>query len=98
MVYDALSPYDDEWRYNPKILWTGVSGGKEEERERLVFEVAELQQMTDPIQFVERTIEQYPGLRLEDVRKAFEEVKNEMLLLSEEKETKNRQKANATEQ
>ena len=98
MVYDALSPYDDEWRYNPKILWTGVSGGKEEERVRLVFEVAELQQMTDPIQFVERTIEQYPGLRLEDVRKAFEEVKNEMLLLSEEKETKNRQKANATEQ
>ena len=23
MVYDALQPYHEEWRYNPKMLWTG---------------------------------------------------------------------------
>lgn len=95
MVYDALSPYNDEWRYNPKILWSGVSDDKESEEKKLIFEVAELQQMTDPMMFIERTQDQYPGLDLEDVRQAFEEVKAEMLLLREEDEVKNRHKANA---
>lgn len=98
MVYDALLPYNDEWRYNPKMLWTGVSDSKESEKEELVFEVAELQQMTDPMMFIERTQDQYSGLDLEDVRQAFEEVKAEMLLLNEEKEIKNRQKTTAPEQ
>ncbi len=88
MVYDALLPYDDEWRYNPKMLWTGASETSEARREEMVFEVAELQQMTDPMMFVERTQDQYPGLDLDDVRQAFEEVKAEMLLLREEKVAK----------
>lgn len=92
MVYDALQPYHDEWRYNPKTIWTGQDETQKQEKEKLVFEVAELQQMTDPMQFIERTRDQYPGLDIEDVREAFEEVKAEMLLLAEEKETKARQK------
>jgi exonuclease SbcD len=80
------------------MLWTGVSDSKDSEKEELVFEVAELQQMTDPMMFIERTQDQYPGLDLEDVRQAFEEVKAEMLLLNEEKEIKNRQKTTAPEQ
>ena len=81
MVYDALLSYNDEWRYNPKVLWTGQDDRRERQREReqLVFEVAELQQMTDPMQFIERTKDQYPGLDIEDVRQAFEEVRAEML-------------------
>jgi len=109
MVYDALSPYNDEWRYNPKILWTGTSTGQDSQKEELVFEVAELQQMTDPMQFIERTKDQYPGLDLEDVRQAFEEVKAEMQLLNEERqqvgvqksamrETRNSQKSKPVEQ
>lgn len=109
MVYDALSPYQDEWRYNPKIQWTGTSSGKDSQKEELVFEVAELQQMTDPMQFIERTKDQYPGLDLEDVRQAFEEVKAEMQRLNEERqqvgvqksamrEAKNSQKSTTAEQ
>ncbi len=86
MVYDALQPYNEEWRYNPKVLWTGVSDNKASEKEELVFEVAELQQMTDPMMFIERTQDQYPGLDLDDVRQAFEEVKAEMERLREEKQ------------
>ena len=85
MVYDALQPYNEEWRYNPKVLWTGVSDKTASEEEELVFEVAELQQMTDPMMFIERTQEQYPGLDLDDVRLAFEEVKAEMERLRDEK-------------
>ena len=98
MVYDALQPYQDEWRYNPKVLWTGESGSGSTEKEELVFEVAELQQMKDPMAFIERTKDQYPGLDLDDVRQAFEEVKEEMRLLSEEREAKNRQKSTPAEQ
>lgn len=97
MVYDALQPYNDEWRYNPKMLWTGQDAADVEEKAQQVFEVAELQQMTDPMQFVERTKDQYPGLDIEEVRQAFEEVKAEMLLLSEEKEAKARQKKKTAE-
>lgn len=78
MVYDALTPYNDEWRYNPKHVWTGCDATTSRETPRLLFEVAELQQMTDPITFIERTHDQYPDLDLDDVRQAFEEVREEM--------------------
>ena len=41
-------------------------------------ELAELQQMTDPIAFVEKTLDQYKGLSLDLVREAFGEVREEM--------------------
>ena len=98
MVYDALLPYNDEWRYNPKMLWTGQDDAQQQEKDQQVFEVAELQQMTDPMQFIERTKDQYPGLDIEDVRQAFEEVKAEMHRMDEERQAKNRQKTNPAEQ
>ena len=96
MVYDALQPYNEEWRYNPKVLWTGVSDVKASGKEELVFEVAELQQMTDPMTFIERTKDQYPGLDLDDVRQAFEEVKIEMERLREERLRNGRVSGNKT--
>jgi len=39
--------------------------------------------MTDPMMFIERTQDQYPGLDLDDVRQAFEEVKVEKERLRE---------------
>lgn len=98
MVYDALLPYNDEWRYNPKMLWTGQDDAQQQEKEQQVFEVAELQQMTDPMQFFERIKDQYPWLDIEDVRQAFEEVKAEMHRMDEERQAKNRQKTNPAEQ
>lgn len=83
MVYDVLAPYNDEWRYNPKVIWTGQDEAQQQSSGQQVFEIAELQQMTDPMQFIERTHDQYPELDLEDVRQAFEEVKAELQLLRE---------------
>ncbi|MBQ3805307.1 MAG: exonuclease SbcCD subunit D [Prevotella sp.] len=90
MVYDILELTHDEWRYNPKVIWTGAPDSAQHEEEEQVFEVAELQQMTDPMTFIERTSDQYPGLDLDDVRQAFEEVRAEMLLLSEDASAKKR--------
>ena len=40
---------------------------KKETTEKLVFEVADLQQMTDPMQFIEQTIDHYNGLTLDEL-------------------------------
>ena len=82
-IYDLLEPYDNEIRYNPKILWTDMPA-KKETTEKLVFEVADLQQMTDPMQFIEQTIDHYNGLSLEELRCAFEEIENECHRIQEE--------------
>lgn len=76
-VYDLIALYGDEIRFNPKTIWTGQSE-EEKEQERPTFEVADLQQMTDPFAFIEKTKDQYPGLNLDFVRKAFVQVKEEI--------------------
>lgn len=100
-IYQLISSYNEEIRYNPKILWTGEPS--ESQTEKTVFEVAELQEMDDPIHFIEKTAEQYPELSLDELRTAFEEVKAEMRRMDEEELTKSRSKKvttteNATEQ
>ena len=71
-------------RFNPKHIWTGVPDVKEGDRTKPTFEVAELREITDPMIFIEKTKDQYPGLDIEEVREAFEEVKAEMIHLAEE--------------
>ncbi|MBP5401291.1 MAG: exonuclease SbcCD subunit D [Bacteroidales bacterium] len=85
-VYRLLEPYNEEIRYNPKTLWVGEPA--ETETEKPVFEVAELQAMDDPMIFIEKTAEQYSGLSLEELRNAFQEVKEEIHKMEEEKQTK----------
>ena len=91
MIYDAIAPYDEEIRYNPKIIWTGMPDKDPAEAVKPAFEVADLQQMTDPFNFIEKTIHQYPDLNLDEVREAFREITEEVKRMDEE----DRQKANA---
>ncbi|MCF0194702.1 MAG: exonuclease SbcCD subunit D [Bacteroidaceae bacterium] len=82
MVYDTLRPYHDEMRFNPKHIWIGKPETTKEDN-KPTFAVAELQEMTNPYTFVEKTIAQYPGLDLNMVKEAFEEVKEEVRRLAE---------------
>ena len=84
MVYDTLKPYNDEVRFNPKHIWIGKPEANANEDNKPFFEVAELQEMTNPYAFVEKTIAQYPGLNLDMVKEAFEEVEAEVIRLAEE--------------
>ena len=88
MVYDCLALTNDEVRYNPKILWTGATTDTNSEQNDIKFEIADIQQMTNPLDFIEKTIEQYPTLTLEEIREAFKEVKEEILQMDEEEKTK----------
>ena len=102
MVYDCLALTNDEVRYNPKILWTGATTDTNSEQNDIKFEIADIQQMTNPLDFIEKTIEQYPTLTLEEIREAFNEVEKEIKRLDEEEKIKiasktSKKKTNANE-
>jgi len=85
-VYKILEAYKEEVRYNPKTVWLGEP--TEEKSEKPVFEVAELQEMDDPMQFIEKTIDQYPELSLDELREAFKDVTEEIRKMEEEQNGK----------
>ncbi len=84
-IYTILSS-NDGLRYNPKIIWTGVTEITNIKIEKPTFEVADLQQMTDrPMVFIEKTKNQYPSLDLDELRDLFNnEIKTEIEKMREE--------------
>ena len=92
MVYDMLAPYNEEVRYNAKIIWNGSPAKSDGDEAKPTFEVAELQQMKNPVDFIEKTMDQYPGLDLDEVRSAFEEVKAEIRRKQDEDASKPKSK------
>ncbi len=85
-VYDKLEPYQKEIRFNPKIIWIGQPETDPSSMEKPVFEVTELQQMKDPMEFILKTKDQYPELDMESLHDLFEEVKAEIRRLGNEEE------------
>ena len=83
-VYDTLAIYREEWRYNPRHIWTGDELSTAADEEKRTFEIAEIQQITEPISFVGKIIDDYPTLDLDDVRNAFEEVSQEIIRINEQ--------------
>ena len=92
LIYDLLESHKNEIRYNPKIVWTGKPANEGLEQVKPTFEEAELQQMTDPMCFIERTINQYPQLDLEEIREAFEEIKEEVHRMAEAEKSESKSK------
>jgi exonuclease SbcD len=90
-VYDHLSAYDDEVRYNPKHIWTDAPVAVAESP-RPMFDVADLQQMTNPLDFIEKTIDQYPGLDIDTLRDAFMKIEEELSIIKEEETKKSKKK------
>ncbi len=76
-IYDKLEATGNEVRFNPKTIWeNGSTEG--DEKEKPVFELAELQQMTNPLEFVRQVMDQYPELDINELERDFEEIEKEM--------------------
>lgn len=84
----TLIENDDNLRYNPKIIWKGIEEARQSETTNPVFQIADLQQMTDPMLFIEKTIDRYPQFSLEELAEAFREVEQEVQLMQEEEAAK----------
>lgn len=85
-VYQLIEPYGGRVRYNPKTVWLNADP-EAEENEKPLFEVAELQQMTDPMEFIRQTQGQYPELDMDELADAFREVEAELRRQVEETNT-----------
>jgi len=96
MVYDILSAYNDEIRFNPKVIWEGEPAATESTIKRPTFDVADLQQMTDPIEFIKKVDIPNLNMSLDELREAFEEVSEEIKRISEEAEKKSNKKKSST--
>ena len=81
-IYRLIEPYGEEIRYNPKRIETNVPE-KDDQEDKPVFQVAELQQMTDPMEFIRQTQSHYPELDMDELAQAFQEVEAEVRRQSE---------------
>lgn len=92
-IYTLIEQSGKDIRYNPKIIWVGneeeINSAADEEAEEEIA-VEELQQMTDPLQFIRRTSDQYPSLDLGMIEDAFREIEEEIRLMNEEESGKRR--------
>ena len=80
-VYSRLEATGNEVRFNPKTIWENINDSGAEAKS-LKFEVAELQQMTDPMDFIRRTANLFPEFDIEDLEADFDEIKKELLCAS----------------
>lgn len=92
-IYDMLNAYGNEVRYNPRIIWTGQPDDKNDENDKPTFELAELQQMDNPIEFIEKTKDQYPNLDFSTLREVFREIEEEVKNIKEEEAVKKTKKS-----
>lgn len=76
-INTLLEPTHEQIRYNPKIVWNGAPT-ETSEKITETFQVAELQEMEDPMLFIEKIIDKFPNLNLDEVREAFTEVQAEI--------------------
>lgn len=90
-VYDILESHGNEVRYNPKTLWIGEPEKSQDEIKQ-TFELAELQQMTDPMEFIEKTQAQYPKLDLQFLHDVIKEIEAEVERIKEKEAAKQAKK------
>ena len=88
LIYAMIEDKANAVRYNPKILWTDQPKQDETNAAKPKFEVADLQQMTDPLQFISETIDSYPELDSVYLAEAFEQVRREVAAMQEESKSK----------
>lgn len=86
-VYDILESRNNEVRYNPKTLWIGEPEKSQDEIKQ-TFELAEIQQMNDPMEFIEKTQTQYPKLDLQFLHDVIKEIEAEVERIKEKEAAK----------
>ena len=88
-VYSMIEDSGRDIRYNPKILWIGEETANVQESDKETeIAVEELQQMTDPLEFIRLTADRYPSLDLSKLSSAFKEIEDELLVMQEEESVK----------
>lgn len=87
-VYSLIEESGKDIRYNPRIIFVASEDERESaEKKRPKFEVEEIKQMTNPLEFVRKTADAYSGLSEEDIEALFIEVEDEVARMREDNKT-----------
>ena len=84
-IYTILEATGNEVRYNPKIIFENLPEIQDNTKTPK-FEIAELQQMENPLDFIEKTMINYSELNFEDIKKDFEEVEQELMKMAKKED------------
>lgn len=87
-VYRLIEESGKDIRYNPKIIWVGEEDAPKAEEKEQEIAVEELQQMTNPLEFIRLTSERYPRLDMKVVEAAFKEIEQEVQEMKQSKAKK----------
>lgn len=71
VVEQLIAGHEDKARFNPQTLYENLPDETPATNEEVVFEVEEFQQMTDPLTFIRKTINQYPNLEQKSLEDDF---------------------------
>lgn len=77
-IYNKLETTNNEVRFNPQTICEN-NDVEVAKNEKPVFELVELQQMINPLEFIKKTIDSYPELNIADLEKDFIEIEEEVL-------------------
>lgn len=84
-VYSLIEGSKKDIRYNPRMIFVAPEEDNTiNENNRPKFEVEEIKQMTNPLDFVKKTADTYAGLSEDDLDELFREVEEEMRRMEEE--------------
>lgn len=76
-IYRKIEATEGRVRWNPNTITENEIRTPSYEKEP-VFKVAELQQMSDPLVFIRKTIDQYPELNIDELVADFKEIEDEI--------------------
>jgi hypothetical protein len=71
VVEQLIAGHEEKARFNPQTLYENLPDETHTTNEEVVFEVEEFQQMTDPLTFIRKTINQYPNLEQKSLEDDF---------------------------
>lgn len=77
IVYPMLEATNNEVRYNPNVIWQNRPE-RDGSGSMPAFEMTELQQMTNPLEFIRKTIDRYPSIDPDTLEADFAEIEKEL--------------------
>lgn len=91
IAYDLIEESGKDIRYNPKIIWSGDPSSyiNVPQEEEIQLAVEDLQQMLNPLEFINLTADRYDNLNREYLDSAFMEIEEELKSMEEEENLKN---------
>ncbi len=86
LVEQIIEGHEDKARFNPQTIYEGIETEQKQSTE-ITFEVEDFQQMTDPLDFIRKTINQYPQLDVDKLEEDFKRISERVRQMEENKNT-----------